>query len=239
MIIRRLNNEGLRAFSRFLDQAKTDPDVEAPKSLLMSADTSELLPVEIEIESRDFATRFEAAKYLNDLFAPAPPPNLERDVGLWGWLAIFYFEQLCTYKRGKRLLGERSRFLLAHDDSRRYYRHLLAGPYRIYRSHRRDPEAAMILLFQPLNVIGHFNFQLASRQEYLTNSVILSVAADLYLSGRRQKVGAVSQNNGGVFRFVSILNQLDLTWDLHSLSKTDLFALLPDEFWRFRQRQAS
>ena len=51
--------------------------------------------------------------------------------GLWGWLSLFYFDALCASVPGAmyRYLPETT----GATAGLRYYRHLLAGPYRLYQ----------------------------------------------------------------------------------------------------------
>ena len=151
MIIRRLNENGVMALNSFLDRAENDSDILPPKTLLESDETSEQLPIEIDIESRRFSNRFEAAEYLHTLFAPHELPGMERDVGLWAWLALFFSDQLFSLRKGKRVPGARARWILEPANWRRYYRHLLAGPYRIYSAHADNPERARIVLATPIS----------------------------------------------------------------------------------------
>ena len=72
--------------------------------------------------------------------------------------------------------GALARHIPEPGNFQRYYRHLLAGPYRIYRAHRDDPQRALALLCQPLDSPGDVVEQLASRQELVTNRGIMELA---------------------------------------------------------------
>jgi hypothetical protein len=95
----------------------------------------------------------------------------------------------------------------------------------------------MVLLHSPLSRTGHFWYQLASRQELVSNPAIMEAATQLYLEqgGTKQKRGSTSQVPGGVFRFAAVLNQFDTVWDLYAMKKGQILALLPSEFDRFRE----
>jgi hypothetical protein len=70
----------------------------------------------------------------------------------------------------------------------------------------------------------------------LTNSVALETATRLYvdpIAGELRR-GAASDGGGAVKRYISVLSQYDLTYDLRSLSVDQLVEMLPDEFSRFR-----
>ena len=135
--------------------------------IVSSTRLSEGIGADIVVRQRTFRTRFDVGKYLDELFGEAEGLNLNKNKGLWSWLAAFYFEQLCPL--GARP-GENARWVPAVGDFRKYYRHLLAGPYHIYRAHRDDPLRALALLATPPHRPGDIVEQLASRQELVTTS---------------------------------------------------------------------
>lgn len=237
MRLRRLNEKGLVRFGAFLDSLTSASPHRRPVELLSDADTSEPVHPSVEIEQRNFSTRLDAARYLHESFANCGVVGLDTDRGLWAWLALFYFDQLCPPdKRGNRKPGKRARWIPAFSDARRYYRHLLAGPYRIFKAHRDAPERAMVLLYGPLGVVGHFYYQLASRQKLVTNKAIVALATEMYIDPETQshKRGAQTDDKPGTLRrFVAVLDQLDTTWDLYAMSKDQIAAMLPQEFNRF------
>lgn len=237
-LVRRLNQSGIERFSLFLDSLRTDTPQDRPVEILTDQLTSEELECQIYIENRSFANRLEAARYLDEKFDSSGLRGVERDRGLWAWLSLFYFEQLCPAdNHGRRKPGELARWVPEVNNYQRYYRHLLAGPYRIYRAHRDRPERALALLCNPLDRPGDIVEQLASRQEIVTNKAVIETATELYIdpSTRKPRRGAGGKGRGSARRLAAVLNQLDLTFDLYALDKEALLKLLPPEFNRFRQ----
>ncbi len=241
MKLHRFNDEGIKRFGQFLDALSADAALVVPIDLLTETACVVLVPPAPEVQAQQFANRIEAARYLDGILSGVTGCDVERDVGLWAWLGLFYFDQLCPPDgRGHRKPMERARWILAVDNPRLSYRHLLAGGYRVYRAHRDYPEAAMVLLHTPLPIIGHFWFQLASRMEQVTNRAIMEAATELYVGqrGTKAKRGATSEKTpGSVFRFAAVLNQFDPVWDLYAMKKEQILKLLPGEFDRFRDRQ--
>jgi hypothetical protein len=236
-LVRRLNGAGIARLTEFLDSLRTNAPQGVPTAILTYSETSEPIGVNVEIELQTFGTRFMAAQYLNDRFTAGGLQDVERDCGLWAWLALFYFDELCPAGAGgRRKPGEQARWVPDVNNYQRYYRHLLAGPYRIYRAHRDDPCRAMALLCGPLDRPGDIVEQLASRQEIVTNRGIMACATRLYIdpASNRPKRGAGSKGAGSPRRLADVLNQFDVTWDLYSLSAEGLLGLLPGEFDRFR-----
>jgi len=237
MRLRRLNDRGLERFGEFLDSQRTDSPQPSREEILADPGTSEAVEPETEIQLRTLGTRFQAGEYLHQVLSDAGIPDLERDKGLWAWLGLFYFEELCPADgRGRRNPGERARWIPAVSDFRKYYRHLLAGPYRIYRAHRDNPSRALALLCGPLHQPGDIVEQLASRQELVTNNAVMEVATTLYIDATtgQPKRGARGRGPGSARRLADVLNQFDVTWDLYAMRAQDLLAMLPREFDRFR-----
>ncbi|HBI47094.1 MAG TPA: hypothetical protein DDY78_30210 [Planctomycetales bacterium] len=236
-LLRRLNAVGMERLAGFLDSLKTEMAQGAPVDILTHPDTSQDVGVAIEIEPRTFGSRLEAARYLDGKLSDSGLRDVERDIGLWGWLALFYFDELCPAdKRGRRDPGEQTRYILEPRKGRRYYKHLLAGPYLIVRAHRDNPDRALALLHGPLHFLSEFVNQLAARQETVTNKALLQAITYLYIDPktREPKQRARSKGPGGPRRLATILNQLDVTWDLYAVTTESFLECLPPEFDRFK-----
>ncbi|MGB7157703.1 MAG: hypothetical protein WBD40_06530 [Tepidisphaeraceae bacterium] len=129
MKLRRLTPDGIAQFTAYLANLKAEPTLPPPRHLLEEDGASEAVQGDVEVQDKPFATRLEAAKHLDQLLAPADLPQVERDAGLWAWLALYFFDQLCPPgKGGMRKPGELARYVPQIDSSRRYYRHMLLGP---------------------------------------------------------------------------------------------------------------
>lgn len=239
MKVRRLKPAGIEQFERFLDSLTQETPLPVPSAALTAAESSESLGVELEVEDREFATRLELGRYLFDTLNESGLTEIDADRGLWAWLSLFYFERLCPAdKAGRRTPGNRARWILDPHNFQRYYRHLLAGPYRIFRAYSDQPILAMCLLCGPPDKPGDLVEQLASRQELVTNRAIIGAASRMYYdpSSEKLKRGAGGKGRGSPRRFADVLQQFDVTFDLYSLSTDDLIQLLPKEFDRFLPR---
>jgi len=242
MKMKRLNELGIDRFTNFLDSLTGEDPLPYPQDLLTdSAMTEEIVP-SIEIEQRNFGSRYAAAEYLFNRFKNSGLTEIERDIGLWAWLSLYYFTELCPANaKGRRQPGELARWIPETGVWRRYYRHLLAGPYRIFCAHSDRPDRVMLVLCGPLHQPGDIVEQIASRQETITNGGIMEAASNLYFDRSLKKPrrgAATKEGKGTIRRFIDILNQFDVTWDLYSLDAGDVMQLLPDEFSRFRKATA-
>jgi hypothetical protein len=167
---------------------------------------------------------------------------VERDAGLWGWLSLYYFDQVCPKDvNGHRKVRERARYIPAVSDFRKYYRHLLAGPYRVYRAHRLAPDNALVLLCGPLHRPGEIVEQLIARQEIVTNPNAVGLATKIYYDASTGSFrrGAAAKGNGSARRLADVLNQFDVTWDLYWMAPARLLAKLPAEFEKFTRKAAT
>ena len=230
MKLRGFNESGIEGFDRFRGSSVLILD--DLRQLLEDTACTVSLGVDIQVEPRELPTRFAVGEYLYGLFENNPVSGLDSDKGIWAWLSAFHFEQL---RPPSGRLGERARWVPDVGNYQNYYRHLLAGPYQIYRAHRDDPQRAMALLVNPPYRPGDIAEQLASRQEYVTNNSVMEVATLLYVNeDGAPKRGAAGRGPGSARRLADILNQLDLTWDLYSLTPSKLLELLPSEFDQFK-----
>lgn len=90
----------------------------------------------------------------------------------------------------------------------------------------------------PVYQQGELLAQIASRPSLVTSKAVAGVATALYYNaeGDRLSRGCGGKGAGSARRLADILSQLDLTGDLHSLTVSQLLALLPDEFDHFLRR---
>jgi hypothetical protein len=80
--------------------------------------------------------------------------------------------------------------------------------------------------------------QLASRQGILNNPTIVAGAQRLFFDEitERPHLGVSGHGAGTVRRFATVVQQLELTFDLRSCSVEQFIALLPREFEYWKQR---
>lgn len=237
MKVRRFNNNGIRQMGEFIDSLTTDNPQTYPKNILTDLACTEIIKPEIELKQRSFENRFEVGEYFKLKFDDVDINDIERDRGLWSWLALYYFDELCnTDSNGNPKPGERARWIPEIWDFRKYYRHLLAGPYRIFSAYSEEPSIAYSLLCTPPYQPGEVVEQLTSRQELVTNSSIVEASTKLYFDKQQRghKRGAAGKGPGSARRLADIVSQLELTWDLYSLSTNEILGILPTEFNRFK-----
>jgi hypothetical protein len=232
MELRSLSPSGMKLFQAFLDSHTGEELRPYPEALLSEEGYTESVGTKVDVERRRFDTRFELASYLHERFESSGFRPNKANPGLWAWLACFYFREICPTVGGKLQPGASARWIPQSSDFRRYYRHLIAGPYGIYYAHRDQPRRAMALLCQRPGRPGDLVEQLASRQQVVTNPTVMQVATDVYVDSRtgRQRPIANRKTAGGARRFIDVLNQFEVTWDFSMMSAADLRAHMGDEF---------
>lgn len=238
MKLHRFNRDGVAAFANYRARLTLEPTLEPPVELLEDPALTELLPGTVDVSDRKFANRLEAGRFLNELMDTANVQLPERDQGLWTWLTLFFFDEVCPADgNGRRNPKDEARLIPLLDNHQRFYRHLLVGPFLIVRAHRTQPERAVAMLCNPLWKPGEIAEQLASRKELVTNHAVADVATRLYYDPATGsfKRGAGSDVKGAARRLATLFNQLDLTFYLYGMSCDEMLALLPKEFDRFRQ----
>lgn len=234
MIIRKLNDQGQREFGEFINSIRQGSKPNTPSYLLTDRQTSEPLDNEIDIEQGNFNSRYELGEYLVKKFAGQNMQILIDEPGMWSWLALFWFDQLCPVKAdGNRKASEIYNYVLSHDYKHKP-RHAILTTWQLVEQLGED---SRFLLSRELDVRGELIEQLMARQFYLACDGVMKAASTLYYDPERStfKKGAAARKSAGcVARYVSWLQQIELTYDLFSLSRDDVMGLMPQEFERFK-----
>jgi hypothetical protein len=159
--------------------------------------------------------------------------NLLSDSGLWSWLALYYFDDVCPVgSNGKREPKADPHYLLDANNSRRRYRHLLATPFQIIG------ELAIynrILLDLPVSTHGELTEQVMGRLYLVRPPAVQALIDRLYfdpIRGRAKRGIIPTKAKPGDLRnrLPVRLRQLLVTYDVAGMECDDLLELLGDEF---------
>ncbi len=236
--LRKFTDNGIEQFRRYLAALRAGGTARPPLDLLTDPDTSRPFHDGVRIKARRFGTRLQLARYLHDLFFAVDSESIETDVPLWSWLSLFYFDQVCPAdEKGRRKPGRDYRHIL-EPGYPNGHRHLLCGPYLVYTVYGLGEELSRLPLCTPLPVENTFHHQLAARQGLITNRGVMEAVHNLYYEAAAHKPKHGSQVKrlapGSFFRFISIIQQLDLNYDLYSMTGDEVIDLLPPEFNRWK-----
>jgi hypothetical protein len=230
--LRSLNARGIEELRGFLEQIRQGAEFRANPALLYIDDYSQRVGRSVEIEPRTFANKYQAAEYLSGVLSNAP--GATEEIGLWSWLALFYFDQLSPLDAdGKRRPREDYHYIPS-DSGWQRDRHLLAGPCKLFALHRQN---ARLLLHPPVHQHGAFVYNLAFRRDLITNKGLIEAIDLLYWDSKRSrpKRGATTASRpGNLHRLITLVQQLDFNYDLHGMRAGEILQLLPPEFdaWR-------
>lgn len=226
--LRALNARGVEAFREFLQQIRGGAEFRASPAILYVDQFTTPFPRAIDIERRAFASKFEAAEYLAGVLANVPAPAEE--IGLWSWLALFYFDQLSPVDADGCRRPREDYHYIPIDSGWKRDRHLLAAPYKLFLRHGRN---ARLLLHPPVYEHGAFIYDLAFRRDLIANGGLIEAIDLLYWDSKRgrPKRGATTQSRAGnLRRLITVIQQLDFNYDLYGMRAEEILRLLPPEF---------
>ena len=237
--LRSFDAEGIREFERIIDRARNGEKIpdSLRNELLESGPLTRVIAPRIRLSPIQFANRLEAGNHLVHLLTGvASLVDSEDGKGMWAWLTLYFFDSVCPVDSdGKHVVGEqRELYIPDFTNFRRYYRHLLLGPFNICRAHSDNPERALAVLCPPVHRPGDVVESLASRQNLITSAPVMEAATALYVRNGQYKPHARRKNRGGARRFAAVMMQFDTTYDLDRIPVGKLLEILPHEFDDFR-----
>ena len=250
MWVRSFNEQGMQVFRTFLDRYQEGTmRVEDAEEIASSPRYSEIVEPRISIDIPRLCSKRELAALISTSFVDAgyselPTRATAQNRGLWTWLAAasFHLIRSRAIRRGKPLLRDYSYYIL-FDSGLRYYRHRVAGPTRIHWLFRDAPREARLFLNSEIDQVSEFEERLAVTMRYISNRELMKVADALYFDTKtfKQKRGAVSDANrrGVLRRFMTVIDQLDRTYDLYSMKADQILDLLPAEFEGWKPKAVS
>lgn len=230
--LRALNRRGIEKFREYLQQIRDGGEFRGSPAILYVDEFTTPLPRVVEVERRTFGSRLEAAEYLARLLADMPA--LADDVGLWSWLALFYFDQLSPADAEGRRRPREDYHYIPTDSGWKRDRHLLATSYKLFLLHGIN---ARLLLHAPVHEHGAFIYDLAFRRDLISNKGLIEAIDLLYWDVKRAKpkrgVNA-TRGPGTLRRLITVIQQLDLNYDLYGMRAEEILRLLPPEFDKWK-----
>ena len=233
--IRVFRDQGINEFKKYILGVKNNSNTPVP-NLNDEPYSYKFTPTVNIDENKFFSTRMDIAKYLSKQFSSAGVQP--RDVigagkeGLWTWLAYIFFSQI-TDNRRKILRLER---YICSSDWNRYYVHLIAGAYYLFTF--LGEELSKLFLCSSPYILNDFNDHMACYQYIVGYQNIVEVAHILYWDEQRNapKKGAQSiKNPGNIRRFAKVISQLELTYDVYTMTPQEILKILPKEFDKWKK----
>lgn len=235
MKLRRFTDSGIQEFRNFLAACREEPATDLPVALLGDNRHSQVVDPGIEVEQRVFVTKGDAAHYLSELLRAIPESEIITDAGLWTWLSLYYFDEICRPDATGYHPRNNYQYVFDAYSSRYSYRHLLFISWRVLNI---APVHNRLMLSTLVNVLDAMTEEIMKRLYFTRIPCMFELLDRLYWDSiaERSKKGAVSQKPkpGDLKgRLPFRIRQLEKTYDLQSLSADQLMELLGDEFQRW------
>jgi hypothetical protein len=232
MNLRLLNDHGLEKAPEILEDLRSG-GIADPSAILEDP----ALTVETEVGFKrpkmgEIRSRFDLALWLHRYLDQPTIRSRLREPGLWTWLSFSLFDIICPEIGGTRKVLQASRYIYDRYSWARRHRHLLAGPYFLYRAHADSPHCLRAILANAPESPGDLYEQMASRKPIYFSGAAHEVATRLYWDPDKQVLrrGARGSGPGSARRLADVLMQLDVTHDLIACNGDYLLSLLPREF---------
>lgn len=235
--VRCLTPAGIARLRRYLAQLRGDGRLRPPIPLLTDTRLSKSSSLgEVTIEPRRFASRRAFAEYIDGRLQAGGFFGMADEDGLWEWLSLYYFDAVCPPDAsGNRTPGVDHRHLVDHRLAKYTGRHLLRGPYVLYRRFSGGGYGELdLLLAAKLPVYDAAATSLGERPRIVGSRGALIAASRLYFdqNAASHKRG-YTESAYGLRSFCRFVNNLPPSFDLETMSSDTVLALLPDGFERW------
>lgn len=233
MKLRKLNGQGVEIFRTYVNDLREGHEQNYPLYLLDSNEFSQKIAIDVAIGNEKFDSRYQMGVYLVDLLKNQNMTPYIGDIGLWSWLALYWFDQLCPVKAGKLIPNMDYNYVYSPGWGKRH-RHAVYMTWQLVN--RYGPDCAFMLC-KTMSSRGEITEQMMARQENLSSRGVMELGNNLYFdenTGLFKRGAAARKSPGCIARYITWLDQIKMTYDIYSISADDLESLLPDEFVRFQ-----
>lgn len=231
-LVRELTQDGIAEARRFLATVRAQPDGSAAPqdALLFQPPFSRPLENAPDVEFRAFASRREAADYLEEQLRPIRH-QIADNAGFWSWLGMFYFAATAPRddQEQPKLSPLDETFVVHRGEQQSYqrrYRHYLWSAWRLQQQHG---DGADFLLDQPLHAFGDIADRVFSYNRIFNSAGIVALILELYTAGGTQK-RSFGRSRGGLRHLIRVLDQLERTHDIYGMTLDQLLRILPPDF---------
>lgn len=234
--LRRFNQAGL---GRFEDYVRRDQGSSAPPTeMLVDDHLTEVFSDQIELEQKCYESSYQLGLDICSVADKDGAQVMLADPMVWPWLSLFYHESVMPIRRGRRFVGAPDRHLVisnlewnSYDHS---HRHLIRTAVQAVHQFQED---ARIMLTRP-DQHTKMAEQIMSRKvgyHWAFSRDVVRAVRKLYWNPKSNAIrkGAKGTGPGGIERLMTVLRQLDVTYDVMSLDADQLLKLLPRPEFEF------
>lgn len=245
--LRTFTYEGIETFRFLIDEERNKGNsrqvslvdesfIKSVEALAFDPEYTEVMDADRGLETnRSFSDRYDMGAYLNDELPADISLVQHTNVGLWSWISALYFRQLveANKKTDRFKLWSSYRYVPLGYQKFRYYRHLAFMNFWLHRTMGKD--VAKFFLSRPLYEHSDAIEQLYTQdRDFLTSAGLMQAALEMYMDPKtgRMKSKALGEATGGSARRLAtkIAKQLQMNFDLQSMTKDEIYPLLPAEF---------
>lgn len=230
--LRKLNHEGEERFKKYIIKGAIG---DIPLGLLENENTSESINDDIELRQKKFESRYEIGVYLTEKFREIDMQKYLGDSGFWSAIALFWIDQLVPERaNGRRNPSKWYNYVFAKEDYKWGPRHSIFSTWKLVHQHGKN---ARFMLNREVHIRGEITEQIMARIEYCNIESVMESASKLYFDEQTQsfKKGAGGRGPGAPHKLIKWLQQIEVTYDLHTMNSEHLYRLLPAEFNRFKE----
>lgn len=229
--IRKFTPEGSDKFRSLVERRDADMET-AIASLIVDNDLTVILQGEIIVRPMKF--RIELAESLWGSFgADQPLHNQRSDRHLWNWISAALLAPLLEAdsreSRDAKLGKEIERWILT-ENTLRYHRHLVSGPFFAYEANYPNVKDAMCQLATTILAPGELVERIAGKRSLSTGSVCKLATLLYYDSESRELRSGHTSKPGNPKAFGRYFSQVDRTLDYEGMEVGELLKLLPSNF---------
>tara|TARA_R110000868_G_scaffold207876_2_gene456940 strand:+ start:9711 stop:10484 length:774 start_codon:yes stop_codon:yes gene_type:complete len=247
MELRQFNNQGVEAFKALIEAERTKVEPRKPALVgeaffstvdAIANDPEMTMPVsggEKIDRAIQFNDRFHMGEYLSRNLPSDMSVVQYSNAGLWAWVSAIYLRQLLEkQKTGVRSkLWSAYRYIPGEYQKFRYYRHLAFMAFWLRRGF--GEEVAKFFLSRPPHAHSDAMEQLYTQdRDFLASKGLMKVAVEMYIdpnTGTMKRNALGKATPGSARRLATkIAKQLQMNYDLQSMGKDEIYALLPPEF---------
>lgn len=227
-ILSRFNRKGIEEFTSILDGIRQNGGCgEIPKHILTDPRFVEPIRPVREIKHKVSTNKFVIIPQICDSLRGLSVNALDKDHGMWTWLAAFFFDSICPIqKNGIRKMLDINNYV---SSSKRATRHKLS--YACMR-YMEVPTTNDMYLEKNFPNMSEALLQTGSHNRTMYSKNIQELIMLLFFDKKTMTLKkGVSDKNGPVIRrLITVVKQLDVSYNVEVLSPRELAKLLPVEF---------
>lgn len=244
--VRYFTKEGIEQVEQLLKKIRTDKEMykDEVDELVNDPEYAKEMPGGYKIDrERKFETKKDLCEYFVPLFGSEFLEVNRKNVGLWTWLALAYYNQFVKTVKGAVKLTSNARWIFSPNNFQDGRRHYIAGNIYLYLDIKEAGVAAinMFLTAGPVTQFNTITDIMTHVQVGMQSPAVMRVAAELYYDPKMAtciKRGATSGNKPGSARQLTrVIPQFSETWDFYNVdTAADLWNKLPSQFDLFKSK---